>query len=86
MDNEQLKNDLNYIRATMRKVMQVITGDEYTDAEKRNMVGVFNTLNNSAKILVSTYITEIANERMVSENSKMLGLEEKNDENKRVDS
>lgn len=85
MNNEALKKDLEYVRDTMRKVMKVITGNEYTDKEKKNMIGVFNTLNNSAKILVSTYITEIANERMVNDNSNIIALEDDTHESKRLD-
>lgn len=85
MNNEQLKQDLNYVRQTMRKSMEIITSGDYTDKEKKNIIGIFNTLNNCAKILVSTYITEIANERVVNENSNILVLGCQNDESKTVD-
>lgn len=74
------KNDLLYVRETMRQMIEIFTSDKYTDKEKRNMVGVANAINNSAKIIINTYLVEIAEQKLVkTDNILYIGSEEQND-------
>lgn len=66
-------NDLNYVRETMHKVMDLLQDNKISDKEKKNMVGVINALNNSAKILVSACLTEMAIQKMPTTNIVQIG-------------
>lgn len=56
----QQKADLKYVRETMKEIMKTLSDNSTTTAYKKQFLPVFIQLNNSAKILVSACITEIA--------------------------
>lgn len=53
-------NDLKAVREQMRAIMSYLTNEDIDIAERKSMVALYNTVNNSAKIIVSSIITDIA--------------------------
>ena len=74
------KKDLKLVRETMTQIMTTLADPSVTSIEKKNMLGVYNTINNSAKIMVSACITEIAIEKITP--SEL--IEVKSDDSKEV--
>lgn len=58
-----MEKDLLYVRNQMKKIMEFLSDENVTIEEKRGSINVYNTLNNSAKILVSTFATDLALEK-----------------------
>lgn len=54
------KTDLQLVRTKMREIMKALTDKNTPASEKRANLNLYNTINNSAKIIVSACLTEIS--------------------------
>lgn len=56
---KEQKSDLAYIRKNMRKIMSVLNDSSVPMSKKKELLGTYNTINNSAKIMVSACAIEL---------------------------